>query len=78
MYQKEWPYFIKVKVTFKTSKYEQRKFIEKFDQLAQRFQQEFQELIAEERAKLKAKIAEYNAEKERMKALTVNDNDIIY
>ena len=50
----------------------------KFDQLAQRFQQEFQELIEEERAKLKAEIDEYNAEKERMKALTVNDNDIIH
>ena len=50
----------------------------KFDQLAQRFQQEFQELIEEERAKLKAEIAEYNPEKERMKALTVNDNDIIH
>ena len=50
----------------------------KFDQLAQRFQQEFQELIEQERAKLKAEIAEYNAEKERMKALTANDNDIIH
>ena len=50
----------------------------KFDQLAQRFQQEFQELIEEERVKLKAEIAEYNAEKERMKALTVSDNDIIH
>ena len=49
----------------------------KLDQLAQRYQQEFQELIEEERAKLKAEIAEYNAEKERMKALTVSDNDII-
>ena len=49
----------------------------KFDQLAQRFQQDFQELIEEERAKLKAEIAEFNTEKERMKALTVNDNDII-
>ena len=50
----------------------------KFNQLAQRFQQEFQELIEEQRAKLKAEIAEYNAEKERMKALAVNDNDIIH
>ena len=50
----------------------------KFDQLAQRFQQEFQGLIEKERAKLKAEIAAYNAEKERMKALTVNDNDIIH
>ena len=50
----------------------------KFDQLAQRFQQEFQELIEEDRAKLKAEIAEYNAEKERMKALTMSDNDIIH
>ena len=50
----------------------------KFDQLAQRFQQEFQELIEEERAKLKAEIAEYNAEKERMKAFTASDNDIIH
>ena len=50
----------------------------KFNQLAQRFQQEFQELIEAERAKLKAEIAEYNADKERMKALTVNNNDIIH
>ena len=44
----------------------------------QRFKKEFIEIIEEERSKIKAELELYNAEKERMKAFTVNDNDIIH
>ncbi len=50
----------------------------KFDQMVQRFKKEFNEIIEEERSKMKAELELYNAEKERMKAFTVNDNDIIH
>ncbi len=50
----------------------------KFDQMVQRFKKEFNEIIEEERSKIKAELELYNAEKERMKAFTVNDNDIIH
>jgi hypothetical protein len=46
----------------------------KFDQMVQKFKEEFNEIIEEERSKMKAELELYNAEKERMKAFTVNDN----
>ena len=49
----------------------------KFDDLVKRFTQEFTEIINGERAKLKAKLDEYNAEKQKMKAIDVSGDDII-
>ena len=49
----------------------------KFDDLVKRFTHEFKEIIKGERAKLKAELDEYNAEKQKMKAIEVNDDDII-
>ena len=53
----------------------------KFDNLVkihtERFTQEFNEIIEVERAKLKAELDEYNAEKQKMKAIDVSGDDII-
>ena len=49
----------------------------KFDDLVKRFTQEFTEIIKGERVKLKAELDEYNAEKQKMKAIDVSDDDII-
>ena len=49
----------------------------KFDDLVKRFRNEFNDIIEGERAKMKAELAAYNAEKQRMKAVEVSDNDII-
>ena len=49
----------------------------KFDDLVKRFTHEFTEIIKGERAKLKAELDEYNAEKQKMKAVDVSDDDII-
>jgi hypothetical protein len=49
----------------------------KFDDLVKRFRSEFNDIIEGERAKMKAELDAYNAEKQRMKAVEVNDNDII-
>ena len=49
----------------------------KFDDLVKRFRNEFNDIIEGERAKMKAELDAYNAEKQRMKAVEVNDNDII-
>ena len=49
----------------------------KFDDLVKRFTHEFNEIINGERAKLKAELDEYNAEKQKMKAIDVSDDDII-
>ena len=49
----------------------------KFDDLVKRFKEEFNEIIEGERAKMKTEIEAYNAEKERMKAVEVSDDDII-
>ena len=50
----------------------------KFDALVKRFRNEFNDIIEGERAKMKAKLDAYNAEKQRMKAVEVSDNDIIH
>ncbi|CAB4017449.1 Chaperone dnaK2 [Paramuricea clavata] len=49
----------------------------KFDDLVKRFRSEFNDIIEGERAKMKAELDAYNAEKQKMKAVEVNDNDII-
>ena len=50
----------------------------KFDDLVKRFRNEFNDIIEGERAKMKAELDAYNAEKEKMKAVEVSDNDIIH
>jgi hypothetical protein len=45
--------------------------------LVKRFRSEFNDIIEGERAKMKAELDAYNAEKQRMKAVEVSDNDII-
>ena len=50
----------------------------KFDELVKRFKEEFNEIIQGERAKLKAEVEQYNAEKQRMKPFEVSDDDIIH
>ena len=49
----------------------------KFDDLVKRFTHEFTEIIKGERAKLKAELDEYNAEKQKMKAIDVSGDDIV-
>ena len=49
----------------------------KFDDLVKRFRSEFNDIIEGERAKMKAELDAYNAEKQKMKAVEVSDNDII-
>ncbi|CAB4030426.1 Chaperone dnaK2 [Paramuricea clavata] len=50
----------------------------KFDDLVKRFRNEFNDIIEGERAKMKAELDAYNAEKQRMKVIVVTDNDIIH
>ena len=50
----------------------------KFDDLVKRFRNEFNDIIEGERAKMKAELDAYNAEKQRMKAVEVSDSDIIH
>ena len=49
----------------------------KFDEMVKRFKQEFNEIIEGERAKMRAEVEAYKAEKLRMKAVEVSDDDII-
>ncbi|CAB4022801.1 SH3KBP1-binding 1, partial [Paramuricea clavata] len=49
----------------------------KFDELVKRFKEEFNTIIQGERAKMKAEVEQYNAEKKRMKPFEVSDDDII-
>ena len=49
----------------------------RFDEMVKRFRQEFSEIVESERAKIKAKIEAYNAEKQRIEAVNVNDDDLI-
>ena len=51
--------------------------LSKFDDLVKRFREEFKEMVEGERAKMKAEIEAYQAEKQRMKVVDVNDDDII-
>ena len=52
--------------------------LEKFDDLVKRFKAEFKEIIENERAKMKAEVEAYNAEKEQIQAINVSDDDIIH
>ena len=46
--------------------------------MVKRFREEFGEIVEGERAKMKAEIEAYQAEKQRMKAADVSDDDIIH
>ena len=50
----------------------------KFDAMIKHFKTELEKIVEVERAKMKAEVDAYNLEKERMKAVTVKDNDIIH
>ena len=49
----------------------------KFDKLVNQFKREFNEIIEDERAKMMAEVQAYKAEKERIEAFVVSDDDII-
>ena len=52
--------------------------LNKFDDLVKRFKAEFNEIVERERANLKAEVEALNAEKQRMEAIEVSDDDIIH
>ena len=64
-------------VYLKRDKMSGEDLLAKFDDLVKRFRNEFNDIIEGERAKMKAELDAYNAEKQRMKAVEVSDNDII-
>ena len=49
----------------------------RFDEMVKRFRQEFSEIVESERAKIKAEVEAYNAEKQKIEAVNVNDDDLI-
>ena len=49
----------------------------RFDEMVKRFRQEFSDIVESERAKIKAEVESYNAEKEKIEAVNVNDDDLI-
>ena len=51
--------------------------LRRFDEMVKRFRQEFSEIVESERAKIKAEVEAYNAEKEKIEAVNVNDDDLI-
>ena len=51
--------------------------LQKFDELVENFKKKFDEIIEGERAIIKAEVEAYEAEKLRMKAIEVKDDDII-
>jgi hypothetical protein len=65
-------------VLLKRDKMSGEDLLTKFDDLVKRFRSEFNDIIEGERAKMKAELDAYNAEKQRMKAVEVSDNDIIH
>jgi hypothetical protein len=65
-------------VYLKRDKMSGEDLLTKFDDLVKRFRNEFKDIIEGERAKMKAELDAYNAEKQRMKAVEVSDNDIIH
>jgi hypothetical protein len=74
------PSFIKLKIilSLKRNKMNGEDLLTKFEDLVKRFRNEFNDIIEGERTKMKAKLDAYNAEKQRMKAVEVSDNDIIH
>ena len=51
--------------------------VTKFDDLVNRFKREFSEIIEGDRTKMKAEVEAFNAEKQIMKEIDVNNDDII-
>ena len=49
----------------------------KFDELVKQFKQQFNEIVESERAKMKAEVEAYEAEKLKMNAVKVSDDDVI-
>ena len=49
----------------------------RFDEMVKKFRHEFSEIVESERAKIKAEIEAYKAEKERIEAVNVRDDDLI-
>ena len=49
----------------------------RFDEMVKRFRKEFSEIVESERAKIKAEVEAYYAEKQRIEAMNVNDDDLI-
>ena len=49
----------------------------RFDEMVKKFRHEFSEIAESERAKIKAEIEAYKAEKERIEAVNVRDDDLI-
>ena len=52
--------------------------LNKFDDLVKRFRAEFNDIVEKERANLKAEVEALNAEKQRMQAVEVSDDDIVH
>ena len=48
----------------------------KFDELVKQFKQQFNEIVESERAKMKAEVEAYEAEKLKMNAVKVSDDKI--
>ena len=51
--------------------------LNKFDDLVKRFREEFNEIVETERANLKAEVEALNAEKQRMEAIEVSDDELM-
>ena len=51
--------------------------VTKFDVLVNRFKREFSKIIEEDRKEMKAEVEAFNAEKQRMKEIEVNNDDIV-
>ena len=49
----------------------------RFDEMVKKFRQEFSEIVESEIAKIKAEFEAYKAEKERIEAVNVRDDDLI-
>ena len=51
--------------------------VTRFDVLVNRFKREFSKIIEEDRKEMKAEVEAFNAEKQRMKEIEVNNDDIV-
>ena len=51
--------------------------VTRFDVLVNRFKREFNKIIEEDRKEMKAEVEAFNAEKQRMKEIEVNNDDIV-
>ena len=48
-----------------------KSLLTRFDEMVKRFRQEFSDIVESERAKIKAEVEAYNAEKEKIEAVNV-------